>query len=107
MLSKGYHMKKIDIKSDDQAIEFLEALIAENRVFHLDDMPENIVWSTPIDPETLDLISGNWNALWHHCFPWDLFDSRPELWARWIGESSPERVESPKALGSMHFVDKG
>jgi hypothetical protein len=107
MLSKGYHMKKIDIKSDDQAIEFLEALIAENRVFHLDDHPKDIAWSTPIDPETLDAIISNWEALWENRFPWDLFDSRPELWARWMGESRPERVDNPQALGSMHFVDKG
>jgi hypothetical protein len=83
-------MKKLRINSNKKVIEFLVMLIAENRVFHLDDMPELVVWSTPIDPETLDIISGNWNQMWHHCDPWVLLEKNPDLWAHWIGEQTKE-----------------
>jgi len=86
-------MKQLNITNDEQAIEFLEMLIAEDRVFHLDDMPEDIVWARPIDPETLDIISGNWNALWHYCFPWDLFDAYPDLWAKWKGDTPRATIQ--------------
>jgi hypothetical protein len=97
-------MKQIDIQSDAQAVEFLEMLIAENRVFHLDDMPEDIVWSTPIDAQTLDIISGNWNALWHYCYPWDLFDIHPDLWERWIGDT--ERAAIQRDPETTYLKDK-
>jgi hypothetical protein len=86
-------MRQLNITNDDQAVEFIEMLIAEDRVFHLDDTPEDIVWSRPIDAETLHIISGNWAALWSYCFPWDLFDIHPDLWDRYIGETERAEVQ--------------
>ena len=89
-------MKQLNITNDDQAVEFIEMLIAENRVFHLEDMPEDVVWARPMDAETLEIITGNWYALWHYCFPFDLFDTRPELWSRYIGDKETPYIDSTR-----------
>jgi hypothetical protein len=82
-------VKRINIKTDAQAIEFLELLIAENLVFHLDDEPSFIQWATPIDAKTLNTICGNWGKLWHYCNPWELLEKNPDLYNRYIREDLP------------------
>lgn len=76
-------MKRIRIESDYQAIEFIESLIENKRLFHFDDNPENMIWNEPISEIDLYIITLNWRDLWEFCDPWTLFDRYPTLWDKW------------------------
>jgi hypothetical protein len=74
-------MKKHTFKTDADFVTYIEELIAEGFVFHLDDNPEDIFQDSPDVVECLKL---NHVALWNYANPWILFDKYPDLYERFI-----------------------
>ena len=76
-------MKRYKFKSDNDVVEFLEELIAEGMVFHLDDDPEDIMWtSRDVMEHEVYLLKLNMIDLWKFCDPWAVMDKHPDLYER-------------------------
>jgi len=76
-------MKRYKFKTDNDVKDFLEEMIADGLVFHLDDDPEDIMWqSAQTDPAffcKLMTLKLNMIDLWKYCDPWLVMSKFPEV----------------------------
>jgi hypothetical protein len=80
-------MKRFRFESDADVCEFVQYLIREDLRFHLDDDPEDILWSKPLSQGEVSTLKLNMIDLWNHCDPWLVLSRYPELEADLIGWS--------------------
>jgi len=59
------------IESHDDGIAFLDTLIKNKLMFHLDDDVSNIIWEKNTDQTTIDLITKRHQELWSVGNPWE------------------------------------
>lgn len=74
-------MKRHTFKTDADFVAYIEELITEGFVFHLDDNPADIF---TVNADVLECITLNHIDLWNYANPWKLFDKYPDLYERFI-----------------------
>lgn len=65
----------IPIKTIEQGNAFIQALIDNNLMFHLDDDVKGIIWDASLSIEVINLIETRHQELWTIGNPWKYADS--------------------------------
>lgn len=60
-----------EIKTIDNAREFIQFLIKKDLMFHLDDDVDNILWDQEIDKKTIKLLHLRHQEIWTVGNPWE------------------------------------
>jgi hypothetical protein len=66
-------MKRYKFECPDDVRDFIEEMVSEDVIFHLDDDPEEI-----FEGELGLILKLNWLDMWKYCNPWELLDFYPE-----------------------------
>lgn len=74
------------IKSENDAIAFIDWLISNKLSFHLDDKVRDCLHNCNLNEEQLNTIDRLHGELWEVCNPWELFEKNDDLWKRYKGE---------------------
>jgi len=78
-------MKRYKFLTNDDVRDFLEELINEDMIFHLDDDVEDIVWtSKKVSKKDIYLLKLNMIDLWNFCDPWLVMSCYPETENRYL-----------------------
>ena len=73
-------MKRYKFNSDNDVAEFIQSLVDEHMVFHLDDDPEDIEWrSRDVMEHEVYLLKLNMIDLWKYCDPWEVMAKFPSI----------------------------
>lgn len=70
-------MKRFKFESDENVVEFIQYLVDNDLVFHLDDDPEDILWSKPMTQGEISTLKLNMIDLWSFCDPWHVMSRYP------------------------------
>ena len=62
---------RISITTTEYARKFIQFLIQNNLMFHLDDDVDNIIWGQDVDEKTIKLIGERHQELWKVGNPWE------------------------------------
>tara|TARA_R110000744_G_scaffold250506_1_gene366645 strand:+ start:42 stop:278 length:237 start_codon:yes stop_codon:yes gene_type:complete len=60
-----------EIKTIENAREFIQFLIKKDLMFHLDDDVDNILWDQEIDKKTIKLLHLRHQEMWTIGSPWE------------------------------------
>lgn len=70
----GKDTLRISIATTEDARKFIQFLIQNNLMFHLDDDVDNIIWGQDVDEKTIKLIGERHQELWNVGNPWEYAD---------------------------------
>jgi hypothetical protein len=75
----GAIMKRYKFTCNDDVRDFIEEMVSDDLIFHLDDDPEEIIWaSRDVMEHEIYLLKLNMIDLWKYCDPWQVLDMYPE-----------------------------
>lgn len=100
-------MKRYKFNSNNDVYDFLNELLNDGFVFHLDDDPETIEWddeTTPMEHE-LYMIKLNHIDMWNFCNPWEVLEQNPDLSDLYIHGGLKQPKESDTDLLYNELLD--
>ena len=78
-------MKRYKFECPDDVRDFIEEMVNEDVIFHLDDDPEDIFSeSSDLMEHELYMLKLNWLDMWKYCNPWELLDFYPATEKRYM-----------------------
>lgn len=76
-------MKRYKFECPDDVRDFIEEMVKEEVIFHLDDDPEEIFFDQLPQAEVY-VLKLNWLDMWKYCDPWQVLDFYPETENRYM-----------------------